>query len=92
MTEPNILNMSRDEIVDMLKTNVCRVTFTKVNREERSMPCTLREDMLPPAEIKESTKKPNENVVSVWVTDIDQWRSFRVDSLLGIEVLEEEET
>jgi len=53
------------------------------------MPCTLKEDMLPPAEIKESTKKPNENIISVWVTDINQWRSFRVNGILSLEVLEE---
>lgn len=81
--------MNREEIVDTLKANICRVTFTKVNGEERSMPCTLREDILPKVELKESSKRPNDEVVSVWVTDIDQWRSFRVDRLIDIEVLEE---
>jgi hypothetical protein len=68
------------------------VTFTKVNGEERSMPCTLRPDMLPPQEVKESNKQVNESIVSAWVTDINQWRSFRVDNLLSMEVLEEQES
>lgn len=83
--------MTRQEIIDKLTENVCVVIFTKVNGEERSMPCTLRPDMLPPQEVKESTKKVNEDVVSVWVTDIDQWRSFRVENLLSLVAIEEEE-
>lgn len=84
--------MTRQEIIDNLTANVCMVTFTKVNGEERSMPCTLRPDMLPPQEVKESNKQVNESIVSAWVTDINQWRSFRVDNLLSMEVLEEQES
>ena len=56
------------------------------------MPCTLREDMLPPV-IKEDVnadRKVNEKTVSVWVTDANGWRSFRVDSVLELKVLEED--
>jgi len=80
--------MNKEEIVEQLKNNVCEVTFTKVNGEQRTMPCTLREDMLPVVEnVTESKKKPNDNVVSVWVTDANGWRSFRVDSVTDIKVL-----
>jgi hypothetical protein len=83
--------MNREQIVEQLKNNVCEVTFTKVNGDKRVMPCTLREDMLPPV-IKEDVnadRKVNEKTVSVWVTDANGWRSFRVDSVLDIRVLEE---
>jgi len=81
--------MNREQIVEQLKNNVCEVTFTKVNGDKRVMPCTLREDMLPPV-IKEDVnadRKVNEKTVSVWVTDANGWRSFRVDSVLDIKVL-----
>ena len=81
--------MNRNEIVEQLKQNLCEVTFTKVNGEQRTMPCTLREDFLPVQEtVSESKRKPNDDVVSVWVTDINQWRSFRVDSVISINTLE----
>ena len=84
--------MNREQIVEQLKNNICEVTFTKVNGDKRVMPCTLREDMLPPV-IKEDVnadRKVNEKTVSVWVTDANGWRSFRVDSVLDIRVLEED--
>ena len=84
--------MNRDQIVEQLKNNVCQVTFTKVNGDKRVMPCTLREDMLPPV-IKEDVnadRKVNEKTVSVWVTDANGWRSFRVDSVIDITVVEEQ--
>lgn len=84
--------MNREQIVEQLKHNVCEVTFTKVNGDKRVMPCTLREDMLPPV-IKEDVnadRKVNEKTVSVWVTDANGWRSFRVDSVLELKVLEED--
>lgn len=85
-------NMNREQIVEQLKNNVCEVTFTKVNGDKRVMPCTLREDMLPPV-VKEDVnadRKVNEKTVSVWVTDANGWRSFRVDSVLELKVLEED--
>ena len=81
--------MNRQEIVDKLKQNICQVTFTKVNGEERTMPCTLREDVLPPATNTDNKKKPNDSVVSVWVTDINEWRSFRVNSLVSLNIITE---
>jgi len=81
--------MNREQIVEQLKNNVCEVTFTKVNGEQRVMPCTLRADVLLAVDqVKESARKVNENIVSVWVTDAAGWRSFRVDSVTDIKVLE----
>lgn len=81
--------MNREEIVNILKTNVCEVTFTKINGEERVMPCTLKEDLIQTAPFSENKRKVNESVVSVWVTDINGWRSFRVDNVKSVTVLED---
>lgn len=80
--------MNRNELIEQLSTNICEVTFTKVNGEQRVMPCTLREDLLPPAKESSKERKVNEAVLSVWVTDANGWRSFRVDSVTEVKVLE----
>ena len=76
--------MNKEEIIEQLKTGIYRVTFTKVNGEERSMPCTLQDGQVPVFESK-GTKTVNDNVVSAWCTDKQAWRSFRVDSVKSID-------
>lgn len=83
------MKLTKDEIVEALKANVCEVTFTKVNGEVRVMPCTLREDVVPAYErktpVKEATGKESATL-SVWCTDKAAWRSFRVDSVTKLEI------
>lgn len=77
--------MDRNILLEALKNHECTVTFTKVNGETRVMPCTLKEDVVPKLEPK-GTKKPNENVVSVWCLDKREWRSFRVDNVVDLQI------
>ena len=74
--------MTRDEIVLLLQAGVCQVTFTKVNGELRTMPCTLKSELLPIIDtqnIKEGkTRKTNIDNLSVWCTDKNEWRSFKL--------------
>jgi len=53
------------------------------------MTCTLSENLIPAREPSETTrtKKPNDNVCSVWATDVNGWRSFRYDSVQTVEVI-----
>ena len=85
--ERNQMKLTKEQIVEALKTNVCAVTFTKVNGEIRTMPCTLKEDIVPAYErktpVKEATAKESATL-SVWCTDKSAWRSFRVDSVTEI--------
>lgn len=37
--------MSYDKIVEQLKSNILQITFTKVDGEQRVMPCTLQTDI-----------------------------------------------
>ena len=77
--------MNKELLVEALKNHECTVTFTKVNGETRVMPCTLKEDLVPKVEPK-GTKKPNEAVVSVWCLDQKEWRSFRVDNVVDLQI------
>jgi hypothetical protein len=87
--ERNSMKLTKEEIVEALKANVCEVTFTKVNGETRTMPCTLRADIVPAYErktpVKEATAKESATL-SVWCIDKQAWRSFRVDSVTDIKI------
>jgi hypothetical protein len=87
--ERNCMKLTKEQIVEALKANVCAVTFTKVNGEVRTMPCTLKEDIVPVYErktpVKEATVKESATL-SVWCTDKGAWRSFRVDSVTKVEI------
>ena len=74
------------EIANMLYKGVCEVTFTKVNGELRTMPCTLDRELLPPQPLKEfhETRVFKPETLSVWCMDKMEWRSFRVANVQRI--------
>ena len=72
--------------MNMLKSGIVNIKFTKVDGTERVMRCTLAEGIVKPHEkTTDREKKVNENIVSVWDVDKDAWRSFRYDSILKID-------
>jgi len=75
-------------LVEGLKKNVIKVTFTKVNGDERVMRCTLHDSILPEQNIGGIKKKENLDVLSVWDLDNNGWRSFRLDSVIDYKVVE----
>lgn len=83
------LDQRREQMLDLLKENVCAVTFTKVDGEQRIMPCTLRPDLLPRIEKAPAVVRPqNAEVISAWCTDKSSWRSFRIANVHSIRVLD----
>lgn len=83
---------TREQLIQQLKQSTLEVTFTKVNGEQRVMPCTLRADIVPPVPAPKilsegevaKVKKSNPDVVNAWCTDKNEWRSFRVDSVTNV--------
>ena len=78
--------MKRDILIKNLQKKVMKITFTKVNGEERIMDCTLQEHMVPPT--KYTDRKQNEEVLPVFDINKGEWRSFRLDSITNIESLQ----
>lgn len=80
--------MTKEEIVALLQAGVCEVTFTKVNGEIRQMPCTLKSELLPVVDNnklnEEKTRKQNPDNLSVWCTDKNEWRSFKIANVQQI--------
>tara|TARA_B100000809_G_scaffold111568_1_gene110129 strand:- start:1654 stop:1911 length:258 start_codon:yes stop_codon:yes gene_type:complete len=77
--------MNRETLIKNLQQNAMRITFTKVNGDERIMDCTLQEHMIP--ETSGSNRKENEEVLPVLDINKGEWRSFRVDSVTKVEKL-----
>ena len=74
----------------LLTKHILSVNFTKTDGTSRKMICTLREDLVQLREKKTTrTKKVNEDVLSVWDVEKDAFRSFRLDSLISYEKIEE---
>lgn len=74
-----------DQIYGTLKNSVATVTFTKVDGSERRMRCTLQDQYLPEQfRGKGTILTEGGNVIRVYDLDLSEWRSFRVDSVTGI--------
>lgn len=82
----------KDELLEILRGGICEVTFNKVNGQRRVMPCTLHEDLLPVTTKKDTfrvLKEKNNDVISVWCTDANAWRSFKLSNFISINPLYE---
>ena len=81
--------MRRSTMLKKLHENVCKVTFTKSNGENRVMNCTLKPDVL--KEVLGETYEDNaesidtNEVITVMDTEKNAWRRFRVDSVTSFE-------
>jgi hypothetical protein len=84
--------LSSEEITQLLLAHRCEVTFKKVNGDLRVMPCTLRPDTLPPKPVTENakTKTPVPGVISAWCLDRQEWRSFRVNNVVSVIVIDDQ--
>lgn len=83
----------REQILQDMKNNVLSVHFTKVDGTAREMRCTLMPMYLPPnydpKHLDEEHKKPErEGVIACWDVLNNGWRSFRVDNVNYVQVLD----
>jgi|TARA_R110002153_G_scaffold204203_2_gene357093 hypothetical protein len=79
--------MTRNEMIEHLQAQECRVVFKKLDGEERDMTCTLMETVLPKATKDPLSQKKvravNEAVVVAWDVNKDAFRSFRVENVVS---------
>ena len=78
---------SRKWLTKLLAEYVVEVTFTKKDGTERVMNCTLIEDYLP--ETTGTGRAANSDALAVFDTDVEDWRSFRWDSIKAVKVVVE---
>tara|TARA_B100000902_G_C27252055_1_gene885817 strand:+ start:1016 stop:1273 length:258 start_codon:yes stop_codon:yes gene_type:complete len=85
--------MDRNELSRLLEALIkgtATVTFQKIDSDEiRVMHCTLNPKILKANGIDTviESVNPETDHVAVWALDKDAWRSFRVSTVLGWEVL-----
>jgi len=84
--------MNREEILDVLRENTVNLSFTKVkDGEVRNMTATLVSDKIPNEKMPKSGSVDQsvggESTVRVFDLDLNEWRSFRVDSLLTFDAV-----
>jgi len=75
-------------IYSELNTRIVPLSFKKSDDSIRNMNCTLQESITDsntgiPADIMNTTAE--NHVIVVWDTDINAWRSFRLDRLINVE-------
>lgn len=84
---------TREELINLLKTNVVEVTFLKLDGDQRVMPCTLIESYLPPARkddpmTQKKIREITDKVVSVWAVESKGFRSFRYDRVKSVKIID----
>lgn len=73
-----------DLLKQALYEGVVSVTFTKKDGSTREMKATLKSDLLPAAPVQENSQKKlqqDPNLVHVYDTQAQGWRSFRMERL-----------
>jgi len=85
--------MDRNEtsrLIEALKHGTVTVTFTKINTDEiRVMPCTLNPVVLEAhgQKIVVEAVSAETDHLAAWALDKEAWRSFRLSTVTGWEVL-----
>lgn len=72
----------KDWLISLLKNEVVKVNFQKLDGTDRLMTCTLKQDLIP-EEHTPKGKRTNHSSDSLAVFDVESngWRSFRFDSV-----------
>ena len=84
------MEYTKEQIQSKLKQNTLKVTFTKTDGTVREMVCTLQESFIMPYEKKTGKVKPeNSDILAVWEIEKEQWRSFRIDSIINAVIVED---
>jgi hypothetical protein len=87
------MKYDRDTVLNDLRKFIVEVTFTKVDGSTRVMRCTLEPQYLPEsynqdAEKEKEFHRENPNVISAWDIQKGGWRSFRIDSVQYLQIID----
>jgi len=77
-------SLQKTDVVKLLQSNRMDVVFRKTDGTMRKMHCTLMEDYLPEKSEETRSHTPNDEVVSVWDLEKQDWRAFRLDAVSEI--------
>lgn len=80
--------MTKQEFTNLLRDNFCTVVFQKKSGEVRTMHCTLQQMYIEQNALapKGAGNPSPETLVKCIDTEINEWRSFNVNSVLDFKV------
>lgn len=81
-------NSARHQVLDLLRSQVVTVTFTKKNGDQRVMRCTLSPEYFAQDKYKTTLTEDSNSEKSnctVWDVDAQAWRSFLWANLTHID-------
>ena len=80
--------MTRSGMIEILRKEIVRVIFIKIDETPRAMECTLISDFLPPqTERGCGIQVGSDEVITVWDLEKDAWRAFRIDRVVTFDVV-----
>lgn len=79
---------TESKLTEMLQTQAVKVTFQKLDGEQRIMTCTKSFDSIPESSRPKTGKPSKPGTITVWDLTAKAWRSFRYDRVLNVEELD----
>lgn len=78
--------MVKNILINLLKTNIYKISFTKKNGDQRVMICTLRDDLADLSNTPTAKGNKNEELLHVFDLEKKGWRCFYTSSVLSYSV------
>jgi hypothetical protein len=83
------MEIEYNELRNLLRENVLRIVFTKLDGSEREMFCTLMPETIEGTFSSDRQKNPpiNTRTIAVFDTQIQGWRSMIVENIISYSVI-----
>jgi hypothetical protein len=79
---------TEEQLAEMLRSQTLKITFLKLDGDQRVMTCTKSWDYIPEASRPKTGKENKPGTVNVWDLNAQGWRSFRYDRVQKVEPTE----
>jgi hypothetical protein len=81
LCEVNVENITKEQLLKILKEQEVFVSFENKDGEQRRMLCTLKPSYLTEYQSKGTSKKDNDNIIYVWDIEVKGFRAFNINKL-----------
>lgn len=76
---------TEEELSKTLRERVLKITFLKLDGDQRVMSCTKNWNLIPENKRPVTTKESKPGTINVWDVHADGWRSFKYDRVQKVE-------
>lgn len=85
------MEIEYNELRNLLRENILKIIFTKIDGSEREIICTLKPEIIEGTFSPDRQKKPSTNQtrsIAVFDTQIQGWRSMIVENIISYSVIQ----